>query len=122
MAKKKPAVEEVKADHDIEMEAMLNMDARPMIEMRLAIVRKFREKQLNMIDNNIKYAEDADNLELVKELKAKRQKWRDVTEFYKGLLAQAGPLKIQQGDPLLCLEWDIFDISKAINGDLTVQG
>ena len=78
---------------------------RNAIEIRLQIIRSVRETKLQMIDTNINVL--SDNGEDVTELRAHRQRLRDITEPYKALLEQ-DEIEMDNDNPMLAHDWDAF--------------
>ena len=82
------------------------MNMRQTIEFRLEIIRSVREEKFKVVDYNINLLSDA-GLDTT-ELRAYRQRLRDITEDYKTLLSTEGEISHDEENPLLAYEWDAF--------------
>lgn len=78
---------------------------KDVLAIRLEIIRSVRADKLAMLDKNIQIA--LENGEDISELKAHKQRLRDITEPYKALMKKK---KLERDDKnvMLSHEWDAF--------------
>lgn len=79
---------------------------RNTLEIRLEIIRSVREEKFKVLDYNINLLSDAG--EDASELRAHRQRLRDITEPYKALLESNDEIEVDDNNPILAQSWDAF--------------
>lgn len=84
------------------------MNMRHTLEVRLAIIRDFRKLKFTLLDAEINAAEDS-GIDTAA-LRAKRQRYRDITEPYKTLLAQEDPIELDEETSILSGGFDVFEL------------